>query len=119
MQYLLLIFEDPAARERLDAAERAEIFPSYQAFTTAIQASGHFRDGNPLEPASTATTLRVRGGRRLVTDGPFAEAKEHLIGYYAVEAADLDEALGLAARIPSARFGAIEVRPIRRLGSAG
>ena len=116
MQYLLLIFEDPAERDRLAAAERAEIFPGYRAFTTAIQASGHFRDGNPLEPPSTATTLRVRGGKRLITDGPFAEAKEHLVGYYAVEAADLDEALGLAARIPSARFGSIEVRPVLRLG---
>jgi hypothetical protein len=116
MQYLLLIFEDPAERDRLDPAERDAIFPSYRAFTTAIQASGHFRDGNPLEPPSTATTLRVRGGKRLITDGPFAEAKEHLVGYYAVEAADLDEALGIAARIPGARFGAIEVRPILRLG---
>ena len=116
MQYLLLIFEDPTERDRLDAAERAAIYPGYRAFTTAIQQSGQFLNGDPLEPAGTATTLRLRGGRRLITDGPFAETKEQLVGYYAVEASDLDEALGLAARIPSARFGAVEVRPILKLG---
>ncbi len=116
MQYLLLIFEDPTERDRLEPAERAAIYPGYRAFTTAIQQSGHLLNGDPVEPPGTATTIRLRGGRRLVTDGPFAEAKEQLVGYYAVEAADLDEALGLAARIPSARFGAVEVRPILKLG---
>jgi hypothetical protein len=112
MQYLLLIYEDPGERERLDAASKAEIVPAYRAFTEAIRDSRHFLDANRLEPPNTATTIRIRAGRRLITDGPFAETKEHLVGYYAVEAADLDEALELAARIPTAAHGAIEVRPV-------
>lgn len=116
MQYLLLIYDDPVERGRLAPAEAAEIMSAYRAFTVGIQQSGHFRDGNPLQQPSTATTIRLRAGRRLLTDGPFAETKEHLVGYYAIEAADLDEAIEIGARIPAARFGAIEVRPILRLG---
>jgi hypothetical protein len=113
MQYLLLIFDDPAELERATSEERARIFPDYRTFTEDIQRSGHFRAGDPLEPVTTATTVRIRGGKRLITDGPFAETKEHMVGYYLVEADDLDTALAIAARIPSARFGAVEVRPIR------
>jgi hypothetical protein len=116
MQYLLLIFDDPNEHARLGATDRAQIFADYQTFTAEIRDSGHFRDGNPLESVSTATTVRVRGGKRFLTDGPFAETKEHLVGYYLVEAADLDTAIAIAARIPSARFGSVEVRPIAKLG---
>ena len=112
MQYLLLIYEDPSERERLDADAEAEILPAYRAFAKAIQESRHFVAANRLEPPSTATTIRIRAGRRLITDGPFAETKEQLVGYFAVEAADLDEALDIASGIPTAAHGAIEVRPV-------
>ena len=115
MQYLLIILEDPAERERMSDAEKARIFPEFRTFTESIVKSGNFRAGDPLEPVTTATTIRLRGGKRMVTDGPFAETKEHLVGYYLVEARHLDEAIGIAERIPAARFGAVEVRPIRRL----
>jgi hypothetical protein len=81
-------------------------------FTQGIAQSGHLRGGNELNVTSTATTVRLRDKKRLVTDGPFAETKEQLGGYYLVEAKDLDEAIAIAARIPSARWGSIEVRPI-------
>jgi hypothetical protein len=115
VQYLLIIVEDPAERERMSAADQERILPEYRTFTETIVRTGNFRAGDPLEPVTTATTIRVRGGRRLVTDGPFAETKEHLVGYYLVEAQDLDEAIGIAGRVPSARFGAVEVRPVRRI----
>jgi hypothetical protein len=112
MQYLLLIYEDAHERERLDAAAEAGILPAYRAFANAIRESRHFVGANRLEPPSTATTIRIRAGRRIITDGPFAETKEQLVGFFAVEAADLDEALALASRIPTAAHGAIEVRPV-------
>jgi len=115
MQYMLLIYEDPAELARLSDGERQGIFPEYRQFTDSIAKSGNYRAGDPLEPVSAATTVRLRQGKRMVTDGPFAETKEHLGGYYLVEAKDLDEAIGIAARIPSARFGAVEVRPIMKI----
>jgi hypothetical protein len=115
MEYLLIIADDPAELDKLGDAERARILADYGSFTQSIVKTGNFRGGNPLEPVTTATTVRLRGGRRMVTDGPFAETKEHLVGYYLVEAKDLDEAIGIAERIPSARFGAVEVRPVHRL----
>jgi hypothetical protein len=114
MQYLLLIYspeDDPTYRNPKVGAE-------YGAFTQDIVKSGHFKAGDALEAASTATTVRVRGGKTMTTDGPFAETREQLGGYYLVEAMDLDEAIAIAARIPGARFGAIEVRPIRVLAPA-
>src|SRR6266849_2873800 len=111
MQYMLLIYEDPAERARLSDAERQGIFPEYRQFTDSVVKSGNYRAGAPLEPVSAATTVRLRKG----TDGPFAETKEHLGGYYLVDAQDLDEAIGLAARIPSARFGTVEVRPVMKI----
>jgi hypothetical protein len=115
MQYLLIVCDDPAELEQMGDAERARIAADYRGFTQSLRTAGHFRAGDALEPVSMATTVRLRHGRRLITDGPFAETREHLVGYYLVEAQDLDEAIGLAARIPSARFGAIEVRPVMRL----
>jgi hypothetical protein len=85
-------------------------------FTEDIRKSGHYVGGNPLQPTSTATTVRVRDGKSVSTDGPFAETREQLGGYYLVEARDLDEATALAARIPGARMGSIEVRPIMDMG---
>ncbi len=114
MRYLLLVFDEAAALERMDDAEKRRIMADYRTFTERLVQTGNFRAGDALAPVTTATTIRLRGGRRLVTDGPFAETREHLVGYYLVEARDLDEAIGIAERIPSARFGAVEVRPLKR-----
>jgi hypothetical protein len=114
MQYLLLICEDPTRAEAMSAAEREGLVAAYRTFTDRIVQSGNFRAGDALEPVATATTIRLRAGKRLVVDGPFAETKEHLVGYYLVDAKDLDEALALAEGIPSTPLGAVEVRPIRR-----
>ncbi len=112
MQYLLMIYGNEQAWEKFTDAERKGIMQEYTEFTKSIAQSGHYRGGNELKSIANATTVRVRDKKKLVTDGPFAETKEQLGGYYLVEAKDLDEALALAARIPSVRWGAIEVRPI-------
>lgn len=115
MQYILLIYENEAELKSRNPEERQRIFGEYLAFTAAIKQSGHMRAGEPLEPVTTATTVRVKEGKTLRTDGPFAETREQLGGFYIVEAKDLDEAVSLAARIPGAKTGAIEVRPILQL----
>ncbi len=112
MQYLLLIYGNEAHWGTMNEAERGAIYNEYMQFTKDITQSGHYKGGNELKDTATATTVRVRDKKRVVTDGPFAETKEQLGGYYLVEAKDLDEAIALAARIPSVRWGAIEVRPI-------
>jgi hypothetical protein len=112
MQYLLLIYRNEAEQAKMDAAGRKKMLEDYGAFTQSIIQSGHFKAGDGLQPTSTATTVRVRDGKTLTTDGPFAETREQLGGYYLVEARDLDAALEIAARIPGAKVGSIEVRPI-------
>jgi hypothetical protein len=112
MQYVLLIYGNEQHWGTLSEPEQGQVMQEFMAFTKSIAQSGHYRAGNELHPTSRATTVRVRDKKRMVTDGPFAETKEQLGGYYLVEARDLDEAVALAARIPSARWGAIEVRPI-------
>ena len=112
MQYLLLIYDKESDWGKLSEAEQNSMMNEYQAFTKSIHASGHYRAGSQLHPVSKATTVRVRAGKKLLTDGPFAETKEQLGGYYLIEAKDLDDAVALAARVPSARFGSIEVRPL-------
>lgn len=112
MQYLLLIYDREADRAQMTDGDRAQMFADYGAFTKDIKASGNFRAGDALKPTHTATTVRVRDGKATTTDGPFAETREQLGGYYLIEAKDLDEATQIAARIPSARSGSIEVRPI-------
>ena len=112
MQYLLLIYRNDAEYGKLDAAARQAMSAEYGAFTQSIIQSGHFKAGDGLQPTTTATTVRVRDGKTLTTDGPFAETREHLGGYYLVEAKDLDTALAIAARIPGAKSGSIEVRPV-------
>jgi hypothetical protein len=114
MQYILLIYTNEAEAAGRPDAERKQIYAEYGEFTKGIVASGHFKAGDALQPATTATTVRVRNGKQLVTDGPFAETREQLGGFYIVEAKDLDEARGLAARIPDAKLGSIEVRPIMK-----
>lgn len=112
MKYLLLIYGNEAHWDTLQEAERHKIYKEFMDFSADLKKNGKYVGGNELKPVATATTVRVRDGKRAVTDGPFAETKEQLGGYYLVDAKDLDEALGLAARIPSVRWGSIEVRPI-------
>src|SRR5260370_13385596 len=107
MQFLLLLFENEQRwSQGYSDAEMAEYRALGKELATAI------KGGHALQPTSAATTIRVRDGKRLTTDGPFAETKEQLAGYYLVEAGDLDEAVAIAAKIPCARFGCVEVRPI-------
>ncbi|MGY4630309.1 YciI family protein [Bradyrhizobium sp. USDA 4486] len=112
MQYLLMIYQNEVEYANNDAATSQKMLAEYQAFTQSIIQSGNFKAGDRLRPTSTATTVRVRDGKTLTTDGPFAETREQLGGYYLVEAKDLNAAIEIAARIPSARIGSIEVRPI-------
>jgi hypothetical protein len=113
MQYMLLIYN--AEGQKLSAEEQGKLFQEYMAFTQGIVKAGKFKAGDPLEPTATATTVRVRNAKTLTTDGPFAETKEQLGGYYIVEAENLDEAVAIAARIPGARTGSIEVRPVMKM----
>ena len=112
MQYLLMIYRSEAELFKLNDAERQKMTADYGTFTQSIIQSGHFKAGDGLQPSTTATTVRVREGKILTTDGPFAETREQLGGYYLVEAKDLDAAIAIAARIPGARDGSVEVRPI-------
>jgi hypothetical protein len=115
MKYLLLIYDEETIWANMGEAERNQIFGEYMRFSSDIKTSGHWLGGAPLQPTSTATSVRIRNQKRMVTDGPFAETREQLGGYYLIEAKDLDEAIGIAARIPSARLGTIEVRPIMEI----
>lgn len=112
MQYMLLIYQSDAEYGKLSEAEKAAISPQYGEFVRSLAPTGQLKGGNELKAPANATTVRVRNGKSVVTDGPFAETKEQLVGYFVIEAKDLDEALTIAARIPSSRFGAVEVRPI-------
>jgi hypothetical protein len=112
MQYLLLIYANEAATAALDQATLSTMMNEYREFTQAIVKAGQFKGGDRLKPVSSATTVRIRDGKTLTTDGPFAETREQLGGYYMVEAKNLDEAIAIAARIPGAKFGSIEVRPV-------
>ena len=115
MQYLLMIYHAEAEEKKMSEAETSSMHAEYGQFTRGIMESGSYKGGNALQPTATATTVRVRDGKTLATDGPFAETREQLVGYYLAEAADLYEALSIAARIPAARFGTIEVRPVVEL----
>jgi hypothetical protein len=112
MQYMLLIYDSEKVWEDMPEAERNQMSGEYMKFTQDIKASGHHKAGDALQPVHTATTVRVRNGKTQTTDGPFAETRETLGGYYLIEAKDLDEATKIAARIPSARVGSIEIRPV-------
>ena len=112
MQYLLLTYGTEGDWEKLPSSARDSMLQEYETFTQSVARSGHLRGGNELDVTKKAKTIRVRDGKHIVSDGPFAETKEQLGGYYLVEAKDEDEALAIAARIPSARMGSIEVRPI-------
>ena len=116
MQYLLMIYANEAEYAKIDPATLQKVYEEYGAFTQGIVKSGNFKAGDRLQPTTTATTVRIRDGKTMMTDGPFAETREQLGGYYLVDAKDLDEALAIAAKIPSARFGGVEVRPIWVMG---
>ncbi len=113
MQYLLLIYDDESKFGSLPEGQKKEIMKEFRDYTESIVKSGNYRAGDQLQPASTATCVRWKGGKALLTDGPYAESREQLGGYYLVEAKDLDDAVAIAKRIPAARLdGVIEVRPI-------
>jgi hypothetical protein len=112
MRYAMLIYADESRAPAEGSAEWQTSMADYGAFTQAVQERNMMRGGEALLPSSTATTVRVRGGERLITDGPFAETKEQLGGFYLLDCADLDEAIAYAARIPGAQAGSIEIRPI-------
>src|SRR5712692_10764449 len=116
MQYLLMIYQNEAEYGKIDAATGKKMLEEYGAFTQSIIQSGNFKAGDRLQPTTTATTVRVREGKTLTTDGPFAETREQLGGYYLVEAKDLDAALAIAARIPQAQNGSVEIRPLWQQG---
>ncbi len=112
MKYLCLIYDEESKMAAMPKSDGDAFMGEYFAFTNAIKASGNYVAGEALQPVHTATTVRIRNGKTTTTDGPFAETKEQLGGFYLVEAADLNEAIQIAARIPSSRTGSIEVRPI-------
>jgi hypothetical protein len=112
MKYLCLLYDNEQAWASMPKEETDAIMGEYFAFTDAHRASGHVLDGEALEPVNSATTIRVRNGKISTTDGPFAETREQLGGYYLIEAKDLNEAIQIAAKIPAARTGSVEVRPI-------
>ncbi len=112
MKYIALIYGSEAAYATATEQERAQEMQEYNVFTTGIGKSGKLVSGESLHPTSAATTIRVRDGKTVTTDGPFAETKEQLSGYYVLDCKDLDEAIALTAKIPGARVGSIEVRPV-------
>ena len=112
MKYMLLIY---LAENAISEEERQHCYQESTELTHELASRGQFVSANPLQPVSTATTVRIREGKRLVTDGPYAETREHLGGYFLVDAKDLNEAISIASRIPGARFGTVEVRPIVEL----
>jgi hypothetical protein len=112
MKYMLLVYQDEQA---LSEADREQCYGESVQLTHELKRAGQYLAAAPLHPTSTATSVRVREGKRLVTDGPFAETREQLGGYYLVDAKDLEEAIAIAARIPGARKGTIEIRPVVEL----
>jgi len=109
MKYMLLVYLDEQA---MSEAEREHCYVESAQLTQDLNSSGNYVAAGPLHPTSTATSVRVRDGKRIVTDGPFAETREQLGGYYVIEANDLDDAMSIAERIPVARVGTIEIRPL-------
>jgi hypothetical protein len=109
MKYMLLIYLDEQA---LGETEREQCYGESAQLAQELNSSGQYLAANPLHPTSTATSIRVRDGKRLLTDGPFAETREQLGGYFLIDAKDLDEAIAIAARIPGARIGTVEIRPV-------
>jgi len=112
MKYMLLVY---MGEQAMDEAAREHCYAESAQLCQDLAASGHYVDAAPLHPVSTATSVRVREGRRLVTDGPFAETREQLGGFYLIDAKNLDEAISIAARIPPAQVGTVEIRPVMEI----
>ena len=112
MQYMLLIYGDEKNWHAMPPAEITKVMQAYESYSKELAASGALRGGSELAPIASATTVRVRNGKAMTTDGPFAETKEQLGGYYLIDVANLDEAIKWAAKIPSAQGGSIEIRPL-------
>ena len=112
MKYMLLVYLN---EQVMSDAEREHCYVESAQLTQDLNSAGQYLHAGPLHPIATATSVQVRDGKRLVTDGPFAETREQLGGYYLVEANDLDEAIRIAERIPPARFGTIEIRPVMEI----
>lgn len=112
MQYMILIYEDEKQFARLSEAEMNKVFADYMQYSKDLAAAGVLKGGAALQPVATATTVRVRGGKTATTDGPFAETKEQLGGYYLIDVPNLDEAIKWAAKCPGAPSGSVEVRPL-------
>lgn len=113
MRYLCLIYDDEKKVNAMSQKDQESFIGEYFAFGDGIKKSGHYIGGEALQPVNTATTVRVRNGKVSTTDGPFAETKEQLGGYYLINARDLNDAIQVASKIPSARLGTVEVRPIQ------
>jgi hypothetical protein len=116
MKYLCLIYDEEKKLEAMSQDEGNAFMGEYFAFTDGIRKSGHYVAGEALQPIATATTIRIRNGKMSTTDGPFAETREQLGGFYLIEARDLNDAIQVAAKIPSARLGSVEVRPVVDFG---
>ena len=116
MKYLCLIYGEESAWTTSTQDQMATMAAEYMAYTDDIKKTGHLLGGEALEPTNSATTIRVRNGKPSTTDGPFAETKEQLGGFYLVEAKDLNDAIQVASRIPGAKYGSVEVRPVRSIG---
>lgn len=112
MKYMLLVYLDEQA---MSDDEREHCYIESAQLTQRLNSNGKYLDASPLHPIATATSVRVRDGRRLITDGPFAETREQLGGYYLIEAHDLDEAIAIAEQVPPARFGTVEIRPVMEI----
>jgi hypothetical protein len=115
MKYILLVHHNEEVLEKLEAAELQLLREESVQLANQLHSSGQYLDAAPLHPTSTATCIRVREGKRLVTDGPFAETREQLGGYFLINAENLDEAIGIGGRIPGARIGTVEIRPVIEL----
>ena len=115
MKYILLVHHNEQTFSKLSETEVQQMREESVQLANQINSSGHYLDAAPLHPTSTATSVRVRDGKRLVTDGPFAETREQLGGYFLIRAKNLDEAIGIAGRIPGARIGTVEIRPVMEI----
>src|SRR5437660_1252431 len=115
MKHLLLIYHQEEAWKNRTESERQQTYAEYRQLIDELKSKGKYLFGDQLQPAGTAQTVRVRDGKPMVTDGPFAETREQLGGYYIVEAKDLDEAIGIAERVPPVRYGTVEIRPVMEI----
>jgi hypothetical protein len=112
MKYMLLVY---LSEDALSETERSQCYAKSAELAREIHSSGQYLDASPLHPVSMATSIRIRDGQRVITDGPFAETREQLGGYYLIDARDLDQAIGIAERIPGAHFGTVEIRPVMEI----